>query len=104
MTEETLFALALEKSTAEERTAFLDSACANNPDLRRRLDDLLRCHADANRFLQPLSLRFQAVFEGPTHSTEDTPNPVQTVLDPTPKAIGPYQLRAPLGEGGMGIV
>src|SRR5262249_2394592 len=41
MTEETLFALALEKSTAAERRAFLDAACGEDLRLRDRVEQLL---------------------------------------------------------------
>jgi serine/threonine protein kinase len=51
MVESLLFA-ALEKRTAAERTAFLASACAGNSELRRRVEKLLRAHANAGDFLQ----------------------------------------------------
>jgi hypothetical protein len=44
MSEETLFALALEKADPAERAAFLDEACASDPALRARLGALLASH------------------------------------------------------------
>src|SRR5437868_5897902 len=41
MTEETLFALALEKSSAADRRAFLDAACGGDRRLRDRVEQLL---------------------------------------------------------------
>src|SRR5213596_3443714 len=40
--ERQLFFRALEKPAGKERAAFVDSACGNNPDLRRRLEGLLQ--------------------------------------------------------------
>ncbi|MBI2808950.1 MAG: DUF1080 domain-containing protein [Planctomycetes bacterium] len=51
MNEETLFNLALEKP-ASERLAFLESACAGDTELRRRVERLLRSHDDPGSFLQ----------------------------------------------------
>src|SRR5207248_241104 len=47
MTEETLFNLALEKPSPEERAAFLDQACAGRPRLRAAVEALLRAHEGA---------------------------------------------------------
>src|SRR4051812_48514786 len=44
MTEETLFAAALERTLATERQAFLDEACAGEVTLRRRVARLLAAH------------------------------------------------------------
>jgi hypothetical protein len=48
MTEETLFAAALEKATPEERSAFLDDACSGDPAMRQRVDALLQSHEHAD--------------------------------------------------------
>src|SRR5262245_48482564 len=48
---ETLLFAALDKPEAE-RTAFLDSACAGNTELRRQVEKLLAAHANAGNFLQ----------------------------------------------------
>ena len=46
MTEETIFASAIEKGTPDERAAFLDVACVGDDALRRRVEALLASHAD----------------------------------------------------------
>src|SRR6516165_853745 len=44
MNEESLFHQALQQPDAAARAAFLDQACANQPELRARLDKLLQAH------------------------------------------------------------
>src|SRR5688572_9425477 len=51
MTEETLFIEASKIADPAERVAFLERACAGNPDLRGRLDKLLARHAEVGYFL-----------------------------------------------------
>ncbi|HLJ95074.1 MAG TPA: serine/threonine-protein kinase [Gemmataceae bacterium] len=50
----TVFSAALDCSTAEERVAYLDRACADTPGLRQRVEALLRAHARAGNFLGDL--------------------------------------------------
>ena len=52
MTEETMFAAALEKQNPAERSAFLDEACADDPALRQRVEALLQAHEKAGDFLE----------------------------------------------------
>lgn len=63
---------------APERSAFLASACADNPSLFQQVTQLLATHERAANFLVP--------------------------ADATPAAIGPYKIQRVLGEGGMGTV
>jgi len=49
--ERQLFFQALEKRAGKERAAFLDVACANDPDLRRRLEALLQKFETLGTFL-----------------------------------------------------
>ena len=44
MDEESLFVAALEKTTAADRQAFLDQACAGDAEQRKRLEQLLAAH------------------------------------------------------------
>jgi WD40 repeat protein/serine/threonine protein kinase len=90
MTEASLFAVALEKATPEERSAYLVAACAGDERLRRRVEVLLRAHAEPDEFL-------------------DRPQPKGTVnYEPVSERpgtmIGPYKLMEQIGEGGMGLV
>ena len=52
MNEDSIFAAALEKSP-EQRNAFLDGACADQPELRSNVEALLKAHERAGRFLAP---------------------------------------------------
>src|SRR5262245_30756572 len=85
-----LFCDALELASAADRAAYLDRACGDDADLRRRVERLLEAHAEAESFLAA----------GPAVAAATT--------DPTAEAggtvIGPYQLLEQIGEGGMGVV
>ena len=49
---EAIFSVALEKRSPEERAAYLDQACGSDPDLRRRVEQLLEVHPQLGSFLQ----------------------------------------------------
>ena len=53
MNEATIFAAALEKATDEERAAFVADACGGDERLRRRVEALLRAHAESDDVLDP---------------------------------------------------
>ncbi|MGA2748959.1 MAG: serine/threonine-protein kinase, partial [Verrucomicrobiota bacterium] len=87
--EESLFQAALEKSSPEERAAFLDVACRDNPALRARLEMLLEGFFKAEGFLP------------------DQPAGQEALVPVTEKPgdrIGRYKLREKIGEGGCGVV
>jgi WD40 repeat protein/serine/threonine protein kinase len=76
---------------AEERQAYLDSACAGDTELRQKVEKLLEVRAQAEDYL------------------ESPPPALVATLDPPiterPGAIiGPYKLLEQIGEGGFGIV
>src|SRR3954449_12414976 len=50
MNERSIFWEALEKEDPAQRSAFLDTACAGDEALRRRVDALLKSHAEAGNF------------------------------------------------------
>ena len=50
--EETLFDAARKLTDPVQRQAFLDAACARNPELRRRLEVLLSAEPDADQFFE----------------------------------------------------
>src|SRR6478672_452943 len=52
MTDETIFAAALEKADPAERAAYLDDVCAGDAERRQRLEGLLAALARAERFLE----------------------------------------------------
>jgi serine/threonine protein kinase len=77
----------------EERIAFLDRACADDEDLRRRIDALLRSNERAGDFLET----------PPTGSI----NEVRAKVSAGEKAgdlVDRYKLLQQIGEGGCGIV
>ena len=49
----TVFLKALETETAKERKIYLDTACANDSDLREHVNRLLDAHEKATGFLDP---------------------------------------------------
>src|SRR5271163_2419397 len=74
----------------EERPAFLDRACAGDPELRREVDSLLANIDKSRGFLeQPLQKVAQLLAEG----SEGPGSRIQS-----------YQLLRVIGEGGMGKV
>ena len=85
-----IFFEALDCETPEQLIAHLDDACGDDPELRGRVDDLLRAHQDAGKFLggSPSAL-----------ATIDQP-----VTERPGTQIGSYKLLQQIGEGGMGVV
>jgi hypothetical protein len=59
MTDESLFAAALEIADTDRRAAFLDGACLGQPELRRQVEELLAAHERSSPFLEkpPLDVR-----------------------------------------------
>jgi hypothetical protein len=49
---ESIYYLALKKSTAMERDAYLDSACGDDSKLRASVEEMLDLHARAGDFLE----------------------------------------------------
>jgi serine/threonine protein kinase len=97
-----LFSAALELPVGE-RAAYLDKACADDPSLRQRLEELLRVHQDAITFLENKA-------PAPQKSPKGAEVPGATIrlsISPAEKAgdrIGRYKLLQQIGEGGCGVV
>src|SRR5437763_12582630 len=90
---EELFFAALELEGSEARSAFLDRHCGD-PELRRRVEELLAGDAQGSDFLEaPASIPTVTVAHDSRLGVEE-PGTV----------IGPYKLREQIGEGGMGVV
>jgi serine/threonine protein kinase/tetratricopeptide (TPR) repeat protein len=92
---ETIFGEAIDIAAADEREAYLDRACKNDPELRGAVEQLVVNHFRAGKFLDKPMAQFAA--------TIDTPG--ETALGEKPGTqIGPYKLLQQIGEGGMGTV
>jgi serine/threonine protein kinase len=89
----TIFGEALERSSPEERAAYLDAACGPDQQLRARVEALLRAHQQAGQFLQ-----------GDTSAPEPVAAGEQPPREGPGTLIGPYKLLQQIGEGGMGAV
>ncbi len=113
MTEESLFHDALARPAAE-RAAFLDAACAEQPQLRAAVEALLAAHEASGSLLdRPLGELAQA---GPGVTGAFTPEPAETSsrlvtttayspkIEPGIVIGGRYTLQEKIGEGGMGEV
>src|SRR5678815_4649783 len=87
-----VFCEALERKTAQEQADYLDQACAGKPDLRARVDALLRAHDEVSGFLQEPQ-------DKPAVTTEE-----RAASERPGTIIGPYRLLQQIGEGGMGVV
>ena len=86
-----VFDRALEMETPGQRQAYLDEVCATAPDLRNKVEALLKAYAEAGSFLE-----------------SPVPGVVATVDEPIREQpgtlIGPYKLLEQIGEGGFGVV
>ena len=88
--EESIFAQALEITSATLRAAFLDQACGHRQALRTAIEDLLRAQERSGDLLD-LPEDESVITDLPAHEGSGT-------------VIGPYKLLEPIGEGGMGTV
>jgi serine/threonine protein kinase len=89
--QERIFNAAAELTDPNERAAFLDAACGDNPQLRAEIEDLLQHDHEAGSFLNAaaspaMTQAFPPSAEGPG------------------TLIGPYKLLQQIGEGGFGVV
>ena len=100
---EGLFIAALGKAAPDERKQFLDDACRDDPERRRRVEALLRAYDDAGSFLDHPAVEPPHL---PSGSTEDE---IRPFLSPAATAgrmgmLGHYEVIEVIGRGGMGIV
>jgi serine/threonine protein kinase/tetratricopeptide (TPR) repeat protein len=103
-----VFLAALDKATPVERAAFLDEACADDADLRRRVEALLQAHDQPDRLLdRPAAEHLggeRTVVPGAAGEVVSTVVP-RAAGEPVGTVIaGRYTLLEAIGEGGMGTV
>src|SRR5215211_7657250 len=82
-----IFNEAIARNSDEQRRGYLDEVCSNDPQVKTRIEALLRAHFEAGGF-----------FGGPSSTTSPTE------LHPTEDEFGPYKLLEQIGEGGSGVV
>jgi len=87
-----IFHEAIEKQTQQEREAYLDEACCDNPSLRAEIDALLEAHYGQDDLLS-----------GPILGSTDT-LPDSPLTEAPGTVIGRYKLLEKIGEGGFGVV
>jgi serine/threonine protein kinase len=91
--ERAIFLAALEQGSPQERAAYLLSACAGDPELVKRVQELLKAHENS---LGPL--------DAPPPGLAAPATLDQPISEHPGMQIGPYKLMEQIGEGGMGLV
>ena len=107
--EEDLFDAARKLAGSAERGAFLDRACAGDPALRARIEDLLTAATDADQFFAESgsALNLPAVSLQSSRGTPASAGAIRASLfgeEPVGTRIGRYKLLQKIGEGGWGVV
>src|ERR1700758_1475875 len=88
---DSVFAQAIEIESPQDRASFVEQACADDPELRREVEKLVRDHFRAGAFLERPAAHLVATLDAPPAESPGT-------------MIGPYKLLEQIGEGGMGLV
>lgn len=115
MTDETIFAAALDHNDPRERAAYLDAACGADTQQRVRVDALLAAFGKASGFLEgPAAHPEAGPAPGPTRrgggapEEADEPEPIDFLEPPLrPDSLGRlghYEILQLVGRGGFGIV
>jgi serine/threonine protein kinase len=89
---EAIFMAALDKGTPQERVAFIEEACAKNPQLLERARELLDAHEQSLGLLDSPPAGVAGTIDEPP--VREGPGTV----------IEPYKLLEQIGEGGFGVV
>src|SRR3954467_2074860 len=89
---EAIFLAALDKTTPQGSAAHVEATCVGDPELLRRVRELLSCHDGSVGLLDAPPPGLGYAVDMP--ATSEQPGTV----------IGPYRLLQQIGEGGMGTV
>ncbi|MFO0803197.1 MAG: protein kinase [Gemmataceae bacterium] len=101
MTERDIFLALLDIPDRDERTSFLEEACAGQPELRAGVEELLAAHERSGKFLNER--------DDPDRTMDSAGQSDLGFLDPPTKPgslgrLGHYEILGVLGRGGFGIV
>jgi serine/threonine protein kinase len=91
-----VFARALEIAAPEERSAYLEDVCGDDPVLKAEIEALLRAHGRAGDFLETPAMSELSIDD----DDDDAHEPAEAVG----AIVGNYKLLQEIGAGGMGIV
>ncbi len=91
-----IFLAALERTTPQERDAFLAQACACNDALRAEVEALLRVHDEPDSLLDRPRIDLGLA--------RDPAATIDPLMERPGTQIGPYTLLEVIGQGGMGVV
>jgi serine/threonine protein kinase len=97
--EEDIFLSALDYNDPAERSAYLDSACGSNPDLRAAVEEMITDHERASTLFTEVSAAITLEEIGGAGSPA-----LSELQADVGKTIGLYTLTRLLGEGGGGVV
>src|SRR5262249_14263099 len=118
MNERSIFMAALERDTPDQRSSYLDEACAGDTALRQRVEALLQSHEQAGDFLgKPAPERLAEELANSAKGGEtraeppaaDTDREALGFLAPADRPgvlgrLGHYEVLDVISRGGMGIV
>src|SRR5262249_14763648 len=93
-----IFGQAMALSSPEERAAYLQEACADDPELRAEIESLLQADRDAGSFLGERTPCRVAAYSGAAAAQE--PPGVRPAL----AQLGDFRIIREIGRGGMGVV
>jgi serine/threonine protein kinase len=99
-----IFDRAAELASPAERQAYLDSACADAPEVRRKVEALLQAYDAAGSFLDKPAATLALTTDSDAGQGGALPPCPWPAPETAGSHIGPYKLLQLLGEGGMGTV
>jgi serine/threonine protein kinase/dienelactone hydrolase len=87
-----IFGQAVEIASPGERQSYLDQVCADAPEIRQKVEALLKAYEQAGSFLANPAPNLDGTVDEPP------------ITERPGTVIGPYKLMEQIGEGGMGLV